>query len=90
VNLDDAIAIGIVLNSTTTSGTAISNVEVELSATGTNFVQLSYDSSAAGPYTVSSSRGVMIPRISFRQLRLASSAASANARTYNVTKQIHV
>jgi hypothetical protein len=89
-NLDDAYVIGIVLNSTTTSGTAISNVMVELSATGTNFFPLSYYSSGGSPVTISSSQAIMIPYIGFRQLRLSSSAASANARTYLVTKQILV
>lgn len=89
-NLDDAIVIGIVLNSTTTSGTAVSTVEVELSATGATFFTLLHDSSSPTPYQVSSSQALMVPRVGFRQLRLASSAASANARTYNITKQIHV
>lgn len=89
-NLDDAYCIGVVLNSTTTSGANLSTVQVELSATGVNFFELISLSSSRALIQVSSSQAVMIPNIGFRQLRMASTGASANARTYLVTKQIEV
>lgn len=83
--LDDADSITIVLNSTTTSGANTATVQIEVTATGTNFV-----SSTAYPGTATSSQALNIENVSFRQIRMVATGAMLNGLTFNVAKQIWV
>ena len=89
-NLDDAIVIGLRMTTTTTSGANTGTVQVELTTTGTLFQNLNYHTSGASAMTLSSSSGLMISNVGFRQIRVVATGAMASGLTFGVTKQILV
>ena len=88
--IDDAANIYVFLNSTTTSGANAGTVQVEPTDTGTNWFPLAYNSSGASAITVSSSQGVVIPNVAFRQMRFVATGAMASTLTWVASKQITV
>lgn len=86
-NLDDASIISIAVSGTTAPGL---QVHVELTATGTNFKPLVFPSSGAGIVTASSSYVLQVFGGGYRQMCVATTAASTGGMTVSATKWINV
>lgn len=87
VNLDDASVITVSVSNTTAPGLM---VQVEQFEVGTNFKGLVYASSGASIITASSGYTLQIFGGGFRQMRLATSAASTGGMTASATKWVNV
>lgn len=86
-NLDDASIISVNVSNSTAPGL---QVQVELTATGTNFKPLVYPSSGASIVTASSGYTLQVFGCGFRQMRVGTTAASTGGMTATAAKWVKV
>ena len=89
LDCSDASAVWFALNSTTTAGTNVLNVEVSMSTKGTSdtdatFFPLGVDSTAGSIQSLSSAVGRVISPVTFRMIRVAATAAVGASSGYSV------